>query len=461
VNPIDKKFQIFRPFLLIFFIPLIFLGYNLLLENTLLNTTFLKPSPALFSKQKVKPNPLLAAERRLKNLSHIKKNTETQNKLDSINSYLFYTGTEHLSQFVQAISSCSKDQVRIGYFGDSSIEGDLISMTIRTFLQKKFGGNGVGFVPITSLTSGFRSSISHSFSDNWDYGSIIRNYGSAFPYGISGEVFYVKNDSLLAETTQTASVKYGLRSSANVQAVLFYGKQDTSSILPSNSVSTGSNTVLLNDSNLVNTEVLGKQASTYALEFSFNRPQAIYGVSFASSSGIIVDNFALRSNSGGTLSKISSNYLKAFNQQMDFDLIILQYGLNILSDKPDDNYLWYKTQMSNVIQKMKIALPNASFLLVSIGDKSEKNDQGVIETQVNVEKLVALQKDIAIENNVSFFNMYEAMGGKNSMVVWVETNDWANKDYTHFNYKGAAIMGESLSQFLQKAYFKQFECNEK
>jgi hypothetical protein len=146
--------------------------------------------------------------------------------------------------------------------------------------------------------------------------------------------------------------------------------------------------------------------------FSFNRPQAIYGVSFASSSGIIVDNFALRSNSGGTLSKISSNYLKAFNQQMDFDLIILQYGLNILSDKPDDNYLWYKTQMSNVIQKMKIALPNASFLLVSIGDKSEKNDQGVIETQVNVEKLVALQKDIAIENNVSFFKQ------------WVEKTVW-------------------------------------
>ena len=33
------------------------------------------------------------------------------------------------------------------------IEGDLMSMTLRTMLQNKFGGRGIGFMPITSITN--------------------------------------------------------------------------------------------------------------------------------------------------------------------------------------------------------------------------------------------------------------------------------------------------------------------
>lgn len=461
MHPVDKKLQVFPSFLLILFVLLSFVGYQLLLKYTVLGSSFLKPIPALVPEKDIRPDVNLDEERHLKSLSKLKGDPSIQNKLDSINNYLFYTGSENLGNFVNAINLSGTKQVRIAYFGDSSVEGDLMSMTVRTYFQKLYGGNGVGFVPITSLTAGFRSTVSHSFSSNWTYGSIVQNYGSAYPYGISGEVFYVKNDSLLSGKAQNASVKYGLQSSANVQAILFYGKQDTSSTLPSNSLMVGATSVLLSDSNVLNTKVIGNQASTYSLNFTFNRPQPIYGVSFASPTGIILDNFGLRSNSGGTLSKISNNNFLAFNKQLDYDLIILQYGLNVLGDNPDDDYLWYQTQMSAVIQKLKSVFPNASFLLVSIGDKSEKNAQGILETQTNVEKLVSLQKDLARENNLAFFNMYEAMGGKNSMVEWVDTHKWANKDYTHFNHKGAAIMGDSISHFLNKAFLNQFICEEK
>lgn len=461
MHPVDKKLQVLPSFLLIFFVLLCFLAYQLLLDNTILKTSFLKPIPSIIPQKVEKSNLAFKEERQIISLSKLKSDPAIQIKLDSINNYIFYSGLEHLGNFVTAINQCGSKQARIAYFGDSSIEGDLMSMTLRSFFQKLYGGKGVGFVPITSLTSGFRSSISHSFSSNWTYGSIVQNYGSAYPYGISGEVFYIKNDSILAGKAQTASVKYGLQSSTNVQAILFYGKQDTSTTLPSNSVMVGASSVLLSDSNVINTKVIGNQANAYSLNFTFNRPQPIYGVSFASPTGVVVDNFGLRSNSGGTLSKISNNNFLAFNKHLDYDLIILQYGLNVLGDNPDDDYLWYQTQMSNVIQKLKTVFPNASFLLVSIGDKSEKNAQGILETQVNVEKLVSLQKDLARDNNLAFFNMYEAMGGKNSMVEWVDTHGWANKDYTHFNHKGAAIMGDSISHFLNKAYLNQFICEEK
>ena len=43
------------------------------------------------------------------------------------------------------------------------IEGDLMSMTLRTMLQERFGGRGVGFVPITSITNFFRLPLNIDF----------------------------------------------------------------------------------------------------------------------------------------------------------------------------------------------------------------------------------------------------------------------------------------------------------
>ena len=42
---------------------------------------------------------------------------------------------------------------------------------------------------------------------------------------------------------------------------------------------------------------------------------------------------------------------------------------------------------------------------------------------------------------ICFWDLYEAMGGKNSMVAWVNKG-LAQKDYTHFSFKGAKYVGE-------------------
>lgn len=77
---------------------------------------------------------------------------------------------QSLEQFfkkLQALKKGKRKKVRIGYFGDSMIEGDLITQNIRQILQSNYGGHGVGFVPITSVVAGFRQTIQHKFSPNW------------------------------------------------------------------------------------------------------------------------------------------------------------------------------------------------------------------------------------------------------------------------------------------------------
>jgi hypothetical protein len=66
---------------------------------------------------------------------------------------------------------------------------------------------------------------------------------------------------------------------------------------------------------------------------------------------------------------------------------------------------------------------------------------------------VEIQKNIAKENNIAFWNLYENMGGYNSMIKWVEADTaLANKDYTHLNFRGASLVSKMMLKSLMKGY---------
>ena len=80
-----------------------------------------------------------------------------------------------------------------------------------------------------------------------------------------------------------------------------------------------------------------------------------------------------------------------------------------------------------------------------------------MSTNPSVPLIVEAQKEAARKSKVAFFNLYEAMGGRNSMVEWVEELQYANKDYVHFNHKGAKNAANLIHEFLINEYeeFKQ------
>jgi hypothetical protein len=67
--------------------------------------------------------------------------------------------------------------------------------------------------------------------------------------------------------------------------------------------------------------------------------------------------------------------------------------------------------------------------------------------------LLAAQQQLARRNHAAFWNLFEAMGGENSMVSWVEESPpMANKDYTHVNSRGAHKIAGLLFDFLMQQY---------
>ena len=140
--------------------------------------------------------------------------------------------------------------------------------------------------------------------------------------------------------------------------------------------------------------------------------------------------------------------LRQYNRLRPYDLIVLQYGLNVASQNVL-NYTYYKNAMKPIVERLKEAFPETSILIVSVGDREYKDENGELRTMPGVKGLIRYQQALAAETHVAFWNMFEAMGGEGSMVKMVEGKpQMANYDYTHINFRGGKHMAQLLFETL-------------
>ncbi|HSD08722.1 SGNH/GDSL hydrolase family protein [Flavobacterium sp.] len=363
-----------------------------------------------------------------------------------------YKGSQYLIPFYEKLYQLEKNpqaKVRIAYYGDSMTDGDLIVQDVRKNYQERFGGNGVGFVSITSESAASRGSVKSVYSKNWKMQSYLNVKRPASPFGVNGHVFFA-NDNTNATWVQyeAGTNKY---STTLDNPVLFYGKSSKKGKV---NFIIGKDTVQknLNPHNLVNTL---KVSSGSLKSFKANFVQAdsipIYGFNFDNGSGVHVDNFSQRGNSGLPISIFDTNVMQAFNNSLQYDLVILHYGTNVLN-YGNRNYSWYEKGMTKVVKKIKESFPGVSVLIISTADKSTKYDLEM-KSDSAVVPLMKSQKKYALKTESGFVNLYTLMGGDGSMIKWVdEVPAKANKDYTHFNQRGAKVIGKLIYDQLNQGY---------
>lgn len=364
-----------------------------------------------------------------------------------------YTGNQYLVTFFEKLFQLEtkKDgNVRIAYFGDSMTDGDLIVKDFRTYLQEKFGGQGVGFVNITSESASSRSSITHEFSGNWKTQSYLKVKRPSNPFGVNGHVFYAN------DTANVAWVKYKANktrfASELPRPTLFYGSSSNKEGKVFYTL--GADTIVkkLMPNKLVNTLTLA-EGNLKSIKVNFKKADSIpiYGFNFDDGKGVHVDNFSNRGNSGLPIGSFDVATMRAFHSKLDYDLIVLQYGANVLN-YGSLNYGWYEKRMAKVVAHLKECFPGVAILIVSTADKSTKYDLEM-KTDSAVVPLNTAQKRYAIKSESSFVNMYALMGGDGSMIQWVEQEPAkANKDYTHFNHRGAKEAANLIFTQLNKGY---------
>jgi lysophospholipase L1-like esterase len=347
-----------------------------------------------------------------------------------------------LKKFIQALvrSEKNKNPVRIAFYGDSFIEGDVFCGSFRDTLQSIFGGKGVGFVPITSEVAGFRNTIKHRFK-NWKTRSMMNKKDSLIKVGPSG-FSYVP---LAGNWVQYKPSKQ--RFLREFHTVKLYYKSFKDAIIHYTFDTLQWSDVLESSGKVEEWKYQTKKAQLVEFEFDPFDSLYVYGASFESNEGVYVDNFSIRGNSGMNLSAVSSKTYREFNKYRNYRLVILQFGLNIITEE-SFNYGAYAEKMETVIKSMKKNFPDASFLLLSVSDRSS-NTSGEFRTMRAVPALRDAQRLIAQRTGIAFWDMYEAMGGEDSMVKFAQAEPpLGARDYTHLTFKGGKKLAGALAKSL-------------
>ena len=178
----------------------------------------------------------------------------------------------------------------------------------------------------------------------------------------------------------------------------------------------------------------------------------VLGCALDSSTGVSVDNIALRGQSSPMLHKTNSELYTAMGEHLNIGMIILQFGTNVIPSI-NSSYNWYKIQLSKQFDLLQQYLPGVPIIVVGIADAAHLNN-GKVESYKHLKRIRDAQKEITLQYKFAFFDLYEAMGGEGSIISWTKKDPpWALTDYIHLSRKG----GEVAAAHLTKALWHQFD----
>lgn len=373
-------------------------------------------------------------------------------QFDSMNVARIYFPNNNLEMMESVFAAFDNipkngDFLHILHYGDSQIELDRISDFFRETLQEKFGGYGAGMVPVVPAVQS--RPVGQELSDSLPRYVASGTMRQKLPhnrYGVLAQMTPLQGGVTLTLTARNWKQIYS-RTKQFSKVRLFIGNnaEDFRAAISAQGYDS-LQVVELAHSGL--TEIswrLPSYVAKCAIRLQGNAE--LYGISLESASGVTVDNIPLRGSAGTFFTGISSSLLQSSMKALNVPMIILEYGGNAVpaidSKKAVENY---KSDFARQIRYLQNQHPGVFILVIGPADMATKIN-GQLQTWPYVEEVVQAMKEAALENGAAFWNMYEVMGGRNSMIQWVSHQPaWAASDYIHFLPLGAKRISGLFSQ---------------
>jgi hypothetical protein len=357
-----------------------------------------------------------------------------------------------MKRFFSALKQSATRPVRIAFMGDSFIEGDIMVADFRSAMQQAFGGHGVGFVPIATTSPQYRPTVNQK-AEGWKTYSIVK--AKNLDYTLSGMLFEAKGEQ--AKLAFTTTDQYAALKKVNALKLLYDRNEQTAMQF----IHDYSDTLdlILPPAYTVTQYVFDGTISDGSFTFTNAAGFRAIGIALEDHTGVIVDNYSLRGNSGLVLEQLNPTVCGAFNSIRPYDLIILQYGLNAMDEDMLD-YGWYSARMAKTIRHLRLCFPQSDLLMLSVPDRANQYN-GSFGTMPATLAMLNAQRQTARTVGIPFWNMFGAMGGENSMVGFVDKG-WASKDYTHLTFRGGREIARSLMNVImsEKNYYDGVESYE-
>lgn len=365
----------------------------------------------------------------------------------------------HLGSFYDQLKNLHADKnqkVRVLHYGDSQIEGDRISSYIRDQLQRMYGGSGPGYQPGAAMVQSL--SVKQTQSDNWVRHAVYGKKDSLLThkefgmYGVFSRFtpLVADSDTIALDTTKAWILfkpsYLGYKSSRKYNQLILSLSSRRTPVQINYYVNDSVVDVQWLDSHQINQELIfpvNNPKDELKLEFVAQESPDVYSVRLEQPTGIYLDNVAMRGSSGTIFRRIDRAQFKTQMPTDEVTLVILQYGGNSVPYiDSKERAERFARGLGSQIKYLKSVLPQASFVFIGPSDMSTKINGEMTSYPYLVEVRDAL-KQICFDNEVAYWDVYEVMGGYNSMPQWVEQDPpLAGHDYIHFTPRGAKKVAE-------------------
>ena len=393
--------------------------------------------------------------------------TVSDNLLDSMrffrdylkeNPNRIYLPNDDYTYFDSLFSQLEKAQTtgktyRIMHYGDSQIEMDRISSVLRQKLQEFFGGSGPNMIPAVQPVATISVSQHASGLSRYAvYGDASNQRASHNRYGVMTQFSQVIGGGSVSFTSTRHSQAFEkAKEISTVSVLLGKNSQGFTASLHCDTLKTEPKVLDANEGVSLVTWDLPANVRKGTINFKGNAE--IYAVLLDGEPGVAVDNVALRGCSGTIFTRINEATLRQSFDLLDTRLIIMQFGGNrmpgITSPKSITPYI---AELEKQVNYMKSVAPKATLLFIGPADMG-RSYNGKIGTWRGLPELNDSLRDMALRNNVAYWDMFHVMGGEGSMAQWVKHKPaLAGPDYIHFTFIGAQEIGSNLAKSFTTYY---------
>ncbi len=330
--------------------------------------------------------------------------------------------------------------LRILQYGDSHTAADEWTGELRTRFQERFGDGGSGFSLAGRPYKGYRRFDVRSGSTlGWHTDGLVGRPGDGV-YGLGGlslsvraphEDVYVEADAARFE--------------------LFYYQQP------------GGGALQLYDNGLpvdrISTE--GEPAPGYytfetvpglhklELETLDQAPVRLFGWVAEKPTGVTYETLGINGAEASIMLDWNEDTLKSNLERRNPGLVVLAYGTNEAGHK-----IWtldsYREMFSRLLARVREAAPAAAILVVGPPARDQRVKR-IWTPMDRVDLIVQAQREAAAANGCAFWDLRSKMGGKGSMLQWVNAG-MAQNDHVHFTAAGYRMLADAIFRDLMSQY---------
>jgi len=356
--------------------------------------------------------------------------------------------------------------MRIIHYGDSQIENNRITSALRNRMQARFGGGGTGMFPVISPAP-HNASVRVMTGGNWvRYTPLERARESRedFRYGLL--MSFCSLEPVTGGNTEGAftlrPTGLGPARSREMEMLTVFTGFNSSPFtveLLSGEQRIDADLIFPSDSLVFARWLLPNGSAEYTVRFAGRGSLPVFSVSVDNYLGVGIDNVPMRGSSGLEFSRSSREPMAKMMELLNVRLLILQFGVNVVPDIADD-YTWYENSLVRQLNYLKSLSHDISIIVIGVSDMSLTRPGGYYESFPNIGLIRDAQRRAAFRSGAAFWDLYGAMGGRNSMPSWVNADPpLGQADHVHFTFRGSALIGDLLYDAIMQGYERWLESN--